>query len=61
MGFDLSKNPYALNETIRILIRTIVPFLILVAVSYLTPAPPAEQREKTFGLFDRVFTNSSQY
>ena len=36
MGCDLGKNPYALNETIRILIRTIVPFLILVGVSLLT-------------------------
>ncbi len=27
----------------------------LVAVSYLTPAPPPEQREKTFGLFEKVF------
>ncbi len=36
MGCDLGKNPYALNETIRILIRTIVPFLILVGVSPLT-------------------------
>ena len=36
MGFDLRKNPYALNETIRILIRTIIPFLILVVVSLLT-------------------------
>ncbi|MCI0496076.1 sodium:solute symporter family protein, partial [candidate division KSB1 bacterium] len=34
LGFDLSKNPYALNETIRIIIRTLVPFLILILVSY---------------------------
>lgn len=27
----------------------------LVVVSYLTPAPPPEQREKTFGLFEKVF------
>jgi len=26
--------PYALNETIRILIRTIVPFLILIGVPW---------------------------
>ncbi|RQW01852.1 sodium:solute symporter family protein, partial [candidate division KSB1 bacterium] len=36
LGFDLSKNPYALNETIRIIIRTLVPFLVLILVSYLT-------------------------
>ena len=36
MGFDLRKNPYALNETIRILIRTLTPFAVLIAVSFLT-------------------------
>lgn len=36
IGFDLEKNPYALNETIRIIIRTITPFLILIIVSYFT-------------------------
>jgi SSS family solute:Na+ symporter len=36
MGFDLQKNPYALNETIRILIRTLTPFTVLIAVSFLT-------------------------
>lgn len=36
LGFDLQKNPYALNETIRILIRTLTPFVILVLISFLT-------------------------
>jgi SSS family solute:Na+ symporter len=48
MGFDLSRNPYALNETIRILIRTIVPFLILISVSLLT-------RRDEKALLDRFF------
>jgi solute:Na+ symporter, SSS family len=47
-GFDLSRNPYALNETIRILIRTIVPFLILIVVSLLT-------RRDDKALLDRFF------
>jgi SSS family solute:Na+ symporter len=36
VGFDLTKNPYALNETIRILIRTITPFLVFffIALSF---------------------------
>ncbi len=29
--------------------------ITIVVVSYLTPAPPPSQREKTFGLFQRVF------
>lgn len=38
LGFDLSKNPYALNETIRMLIRLLFPFIILVIISLLTKA-----------------------
>ena len=36
LGFDLQKNPYALNETIRILIRTFTPFVILIVISFFT-------------------------
>lgn len=37
LGMDLQNNPYALNETIRILIRTFAPFVILILISYITP------------------------
>jgi Na+/proline symporter len=33
----------------------VLAIIILVGVSYLTPAPSAEQREATFGVFDEVF------
>jgi SSS family solute:Na+ symporter len=33
MGFDLRNNAYAMNETIRILIRTIIPFVILIVIA----------------------------
>ncbi len=36
IGFNLEKNPQALNETIRLGFRTIWPFLILVIVALLT-------------------------
>ena len=35
LGFDLSKNAYALNETIRMLIRLIFPFILLILGSLL--------------------------
>jgi len=35
-GLDLTRNPYALNETLRILIRIILPFLILILVAWFT-------------------------
>lgn len=41
-GFDLTQNPNALNETLRILIRMVVPFFILIVVSLLTR--PDDQR-----------------
>lgn len=34
IGFDLSSNAYALNETLRVLIRTIFPFILLILLSY---------------------------
>ncbi len=43
-GFNLEKNVYALNETLRILIRTLFPFLIIILVSLLTRHKPDEQR-----------------
>jgi SSS family solute:Na+ symporter len=36
VGMDLVSNPYALNETIRIFIRTFLPFLLMIVVSLLT-------------------------
>lgn len=48
LGIDLQKNPYALNETIRILIRTLTPFVILIVISFLT-----RRDEKT--MLDRFY------
>ncbi|MEQ8473692.1 MAG: sodium:solute symporter family protein [Marinoscillum sp.] len=36
LGFDLSQNPYALNETIRLLIRLVFPFLLMFGVAFIT-------------------------
>ncbi len=49
LGFDLSRNRYALNETIRIVVRTFTPFLILIIVSMFTK--PDEKAR-----LDRFFT-----
>jgi len=48
LGFDLQRNPYALNETIRILIRTFTPFVILIVMSFLT-------RRDDKAILDRFF------
>ena len=42
LGFDLSNNSYALNETLRILTRTIVPFLFIVLISMFFKHPVSE-------------------
>ncbi len=36
LGFDLSKKPHAFNQTIRTIIRTIVPFIVLIVVAFMT-------------------------
>jgi SSS family solute:Na+ symporter len=48
MGFQLHKNPYALNETIRMLIRLIFPFVLLIAVSLMTKPNDDEVTKKFF-------------
>lgn len=41
-GLNLETNPYALNETLRILFRTLVPFGIMILVSLLTRPDPQD-------------------
>lgn len=36
IGIDLAKNPYALNETLRILLRTLTPIILMVLICLLT-------------------------
>ncbi|MDN5216320.1 sodium:solute symporter family protein [Fulvivirgaceae bacterium BMA12] len=36
LGIDLSKNPYAFNETLRLLIRLVFPFVLLIMVTVAT-------------------------
>jgi Na+/proline symporter len=36
LGVNLQKNPYALNETLRIGFRTLLPFVIMIVVSLIT-------------------------
>lgn len=43
LGFDLAGNKYSVNETIRILIRTFFPFLIIFLFSMLYKHSPREE------------------
>ena len=49
IGFDLSKNSYAMNETIRIIIRTVVPFVVFLLVALYS-------KEERNARVDRFFT-----
>jgi solute:Na+ symporter, SSS family len=61
IGFNLSENPYALNETIRILIRTIVPFVIFILVALLWKRQPNQQVVRFFiKMKTKVITNHMQ-
>ncbi len=48
LGFDLAGNSFAFNETLRLVIRTIIPFLIFILVALLTH--PMDRR-----LLDRFY------
>ncbi|MCB9509174.1 MAG: sodium:solute symporter family protein [Deferribacteres bacterium] len=48
MGFHLTANPYALNETIRIMIRLFFPFIVLIIVSLLTRPDESKDLERFF-------------
>lgn len=47
-GVDLTANPYALNETLRLIIRTLLPILLMVLISLLTPPDPRELLDRFF-------------
>ncbi len=46
--FDLSKNPHALNETVRTLIRIVLPFSVLIIVSLLTKPDDKQQLDRFY-------------
>ncbi len=48
LGFDLTRNTYAMNETVRILIRTLIPFLVMIVVSHLTRPMNKQQLDRFF-------------
>ena len=48
LGYNLSANPYALNETIRIATRTIVPFVVLILISFLTKRDDKKMLDRFF-------------
>jgi solute:Na+ symporter, SSS family len=48
LGFDLSKNSYSLNETIRVIIRTVVPFLVLILVALMTLPDDKKRLDRFF-------------
>ncbi len=48
LGFDLSVNPYALNETIRVIFRTTLPFAVLLVIGMLTKPDEKENLDRFF-------------
>lgn len=48
LGFDLTKNSHALNQTLRILIRIIIPFLVLVIVALVTKPDDKSMLDRFF-------------
>ena len=48
LGFDLSMNSYSLNETIRVIIRTVTPFLVLILVAFMTVPDDKKRLDRFF-------------
>lgn len=48
LGWDLAKNPHALNETINVLIRTLLPFIILFLIGISTKSDDAASLDRFF-------------
>ncbi len=48
LGFELSKNDYAMNETLRLLARSTWPFLILLLVGSFTKREPKEMLDRFY-------------
>lgn len=46
--FDLNKNPHALNETIRYTYKILLPFLVLIIVSWLTRPTDNQEVQRFF-------------
>ncbi|HYW96629.1 MAG TPA: sodium:solute symporter family protein [Bacteroidales bacterium] len=44
LGWDLSQHAYALNETLRVLTRTLIPFFVIILLSLLTSHPENERQ-----------------
>jgi SSS family solute:Na+ symporter len=50
LGFDLSSKVYAFNETIRLALRSFVPFLILIAVALISKPDTSLQVRQFFAI-----------
>jgi solute:Na+ symporter, SSS family len=48
LGFRLEDNSHALNQTIRIVIRTVLPFLVLIAAALLTKPDDKKMLDRFF-------------
>jgi SSS family solute:Na+ symporter len=48
LGADLQQKPYALNETLRMLIRLVFPFLLMIIVSLCTTPQNDEKTQRFF-------------
>lgn len=60
LGWDLTRHPYAVNETIRISIRTIVPFLIFILIALLSDLETGQRIDRFFVKMKTEVANSPE-
>lgn len=60
LGVDLSRHAYAGNETLRVLIRVLVPFLLMIGVSLLTRPDDAARLDRFYVKMKTVVVEDRQ-
>ncbi len=61
MGWDLSRNPYALNESLRAILRILIPFGVMIVLSLLTRPDDKRMLDRFFAKMHTPVTGDKEH
>lgn len=61
LGWDLSRNPYALNESLRAILRILIPFGVVIVVSLLTRPDDKRVLDRFFAKMHTAVTGNKEH
>jgi SSS family solute:Na+ symporter len=61
LGWDLTRNPYALNESLRAILRIIIPFGCMILVSLLTRSDDKRMMDRFFAKMHTPVTGNREF